>query len=277
MGDHVGQFLPFGGSAPMLALADAAAATTDLRVGTAMLANDYRHPLLVAREAATIDVLSGGRFELGLGAGWLESDYRSLGIAFDSASIRIDRLSEAVRLIKLGWAGEPFDYSGVHYSVQNYRGLPQPIQHPHPPVVIGGGTPRILRLAGGLADIVGVHVSTRSTGSERIREVSEERLLEKLGWIRAGAGERYSALELQMTVFNLLVSRDPVEALRRSAEEKGVAEEEIANSVMSLVGTVDGICDELRRRRDRWGVSYVTVDSSLCDAFAPVVQRLSGS
>jgi probable F420-dependent oxidoreductase len=278
MGDHVGQFLPFGGSAPLLALADAAAATANLRVGTAMLANDYRHPALVAREAATIDVLTDGRFELGIGAGWLESDYQALGVPYDPAPTRIDRLAEAVRLMKLGWAGEVFDFAGEYYSVRDYRGLPRPIQRPHPPVAIGGGTSRILRKAGELADIVGVHVSTRSKGpQERARDLSEERLHQKLAWIRVGAGDRFSALELQMTVFTLLISHDPQEAVRRAAAQRAAAAAEITGSVMSLVGTVDSVCDELRRRRELWGVSYVTVDAASCDAFAPVVARLNGS
>ena len=278
MGDHVVEFLPFGGSAPMLALADAAAATTTLRVGTAMLANDYRHPALVAREAATLDVLSNGRFELGIGAGWLRSDYETLGIAYDPASTRVDRLAEAVRLIRLGWAGEPFDFAGEHYSIQDYRGLPRPVQRPYPPVVIGGGTARILRTAGELADIAGIHVSTATAGpEERAEDASEDRLHRKLEWVRAGAGDRFTAVELQMTVFTLLISDDPEEAVRHAAARRGVAAAEIRGSVMSLIGTVDGVCDELRRRRELWGVSYVTADATMCDVFAPVVARLAGT
>jgi probable F420-dependent oxidoreductase len=278
LGDHVVQFLPFGGSAPLLALADAAAATTTLRVGTAMLANDYRHPALVAREAATLDVLTNGRFELGIGAGWLRSDYETLGIPYEPASTRVDRLAEAVRLIKLGWAGEPFDFAGEHYAIRDYRGLPRPVQRPHPPVVIGGGTARILRTAGELADIVGIHVSTATTRpEERTEDASEERFHRKLKWVRAGAGDRFAALELQMAVFTLLISDNPQEAVRHEAARRGVAAAEVSGSVMSLIGTVEGVCDELRRRRASWGVSYVTVDATMCDVFAPVVARLAGT
>jgi probable F420-dependent oxidoreductase len=278
LGDHVVDFLPFGGAAPLLALADAAAATTTLRVGTAMLANDYRHPALVAKEAATLDVLSNGRFELGMGAGWLRSDYESLGIACDPTSIRIDRLAEAVRLIKLSWVGEPFNFVGNHYSIHGYRGLPQPVQRPHPPVLIGGGTEKILRTAGELADIVGIHVSTAHAGRhEKAQDAGEDRLRQKLKWVRAGAGDRFPELELQMTVFTLLVSDDPGEAVRHEAVRRGVTAGEISGSVMSLVGTVDGVCEELHRRRDLWGISYVTVDATRCDVFAPVISRLAGT
>jgi probable F420-dependent oxidoreductase len=278
LGDHVMQFLPFGGASPMLALADAAAVTTKLRVGTAMLANDYRHPALVAKEAATLDLLSEGRLELGIGAGWLQADYQALGIPYDPASTRIDRLAEAVRVIKLAWAEEPFDFKGEHYTLRDYQGLPKPVQRPGPPLVIGGGTPRVLRTAGGLADIVGIHVSTSAAGAEnRAAEASEHRLLRKLEWIRSGAGPRFAALELQMTVFALIVANRPEEAARQAAARHHAGLEELARSVMSLVGTVDSVCDELRRRRDVWGVSYVTVDAAMCEVFAPVVARLAGT
>ncbi len=278
LGDHVVQFLPFGGTSPMLALADAAAVTTTLRVGTAMLANDYRHPALVAKEAATLDVLSDGRLELGIGAGWLQADYQALGIPYDPTAARVDRLAEAVRVIKSAWAGDPFDFTGEHYAIRDYTGLPRPVQNPHPPVVIGGGTPRVLRTAGELADIVGIHVSTaRSGAEERAAETSEDQLLRKLEWIRAGAGPRYAELELQMTVFTLIVTDQPEEVARQAAARQGVDVGEVARSVMSLVGTVDSVCDELRRRRAAWGVSYVTVDAAMCEVFAPVVARLAGT
>jgi probable F420-dependent oxidoreductase len=278
LGDHLVQFLPFGGASPLLALAYAAAVTTTLRVGTAMLANDYRHPALVAKEAATLDVVSDGRLELGIGAGWLRADYQALGITLNPTSTRVDRLSEAVRVIKLAWAGESFDFVGEHYSVRGYQGLPRPVQNPHPPVVIGGGTPRVLRTAGELADIVGIHVSTADKGGQnRTAETSEGRLLQKLEWIRAGAGPRFTELELQMTVFTLIVANQPEEAAREAAARSGADVGEVARSVMSLVGTVDSICDELRRRREVWGVSYVTVDAAMCEVFAPVVARLAGT
>jgi probable F420-dependent oxidoreductase len=278
LGDHVVQFLPFGGASPMLALADAAAVTKTLRVGTAMLANDYRHPALVAKEAATLDVLSGGRLELGIGAGWLQADYQALGIPYDPTPTRVDRLAEAVRVIMLAWAGEPFDFKGEHYSLHDYQGLPKPVQSPHPPVVIGGGTPRVLRTAGALADIVGIHTSTADSGPEgRTAEAREERLLRKLEWIRSGAGPRFAELELQMTVFTLIVADKPEEAARQAAARQGAGVKDVAGSVMSLVGTVDSVCDELRRRREVWGVSYITVDAAMCEVFAPVVARLAGT
>ena len=174
---------------PMVALTAAAAATTRLRLQTGVLGNDYRHPVLVHRMAALLDVVSEGRLVLGLGAGWMTSDYDAAGIALDPPGERVDRLAEALTVIKGLFGPEPFDFTGEHYAVRALDGLPKPVQHPHPPIFVGGGSPRVLRLAGREADIVGINASLRAgeLGAHAVRDLSVDRVAEKIGWAREGA------------------------------------------------------------------------------------------
>ena len=143
--------------APMVALPFAAAATTTLRIGMLVLGNDYKHPAVVAKEAATLDVLSDGRLEFGLGAGWMTADYDALGLTYDRPGVRIDRLAEALAVVKGAWGDGPFDFAGEHYTINAYDGLPTPVQRPRPPILVGGGGQKLLRLAGREADIVGIN------------------------------------------------------------------------------------------------------------------------
>src|SRR5687768_14875736 len=147
--------------APMTGISFAAAHTNTLRVGMLVLGNDYKHPAVAAKEAATIDLLSDGRLEFGLGAGWMQTDYDALGIPYDSAGTRVDRLDEALAIVKGAWSGEKFSHKGEHYTITDYVGSPSPVQTPRPPIVIGGGAPRVLRLAGREADIVGINPNLR--------------------------------------------------------------------------------------------------------------------
>src|SRR3954447_1087040 len=149
---------------PMPALAAAAAVTTTLRVGCIVFANDYRHPALLAKEAATLDLLSGGRFEFGLGAGWYQEEYERAGIPFASAGTRISRMQEALHVIRALWGEGPVHFQGEHYTIAGLEGLPKPVQQPHPPIFIGGTGPRMLRLAGSQADIVGFVPQTLPRG-----------------------------------------------------------------------------------------------------------------
>lgn len=248
-----------------------------LRFGTAVLGNDYRHPAVLAKDAATLDVVSGGRLELGIGAGWLREDYEALGLDYAAPRVRIDRLAEALTVIKACWTGDPFDFSGEHYAIRTYAARPMPAQKPRPPIIVGGGSPRVLRLAGAEADIVGIHPSTAK--SDFVTDTQEEPTCRKLEWIREGAGARFGELELMMACEGAVTSRRDTAALRTAADLGAPAAtvEEVVASAIVLIGTVEEICETLERRREQWGVSYVVIDAAAYEGFAPVVARLAGT
>src|SRR6266700_7613977 len=203
--DHLGDQL-----APIPALVAAADATSTLRVGSLVFDNDFRHPVVLAKEAATLDVLSGGRLELGLGAGWLTTDYEQSGIPCDPPGIRIDRMVEGLRVVK-GLLGDgPLTFRGEHYAIAGLDGRPKPVQRPHPPVLIGGGGRRILTIAAREADIVGIGTNLRSgrIGPHLAENVTPEATARKVGWVREAAGDRFDQVELQMGIFLLQVTGD---------------------------------------------------------------------
>ena len=263
--------------APMVALAYAAAYTENLRVGMLVLGNDYRHPAVVAKEAATIDLLSEGRLEFGIGAGWMRSDYEALDLPFDAAGTRIDRLAEAITVIKGAWGDETFDFQGEHYRITEYEGLPKPMQHPHPPILVGGGGRRLLQLAGHEADIVGINPNLRAgeAGSDAVQDTLAEPTARKVQWIREGAGDRFDDLELQIRYFFAAVTDDARGLAEAMAPGFGVSADDALAAAIALVGTVDEVCDILERRREEWGVSYVVLGDDTFEAFAPVVARLT--
>ncbi|MGH2488383.1 MAG: TIGR03621 family F420-dependent LLM class oxidoreductase, partial [Candidatus Limnocylindria bacterium] len=193
--DHLTHLL-----SPMPALAAAAAVTTRLRVGAYVFANDFRHPLVLAREAATLDALSGGRFEFGIGAGWRVSDYRQLGVAYDPAGRRIDRLAEALGIIKRLLAGETVTHDGPHYRIERARIFPPPVQKPRPPIMLGGGGPRMLRLAAREADIVSFVPQFNAAGRPILGQATERALTDRVAMVRAAAGGRFDQLELNVFV-----------------------------------------------------------------------------
>jgi probable F420-dependent oxidoreductase len=244
-----------------------------------VLGNDYKHPAVVAKEAATLDVLSGGRLEFGLGAGWLTADYTALGMAYDSPGTRIGRLAEALTVVKGAWADGPFDFAGEHYTVTAYDGLPQPIQRPRPPIIVGGGGPRVLRLAGREADIVGINPNLRAgaVGPDAARDSLAESTARKIEWIREGAGDRFDDLELQIRYFMAAITSDKEALAAALAPTFGVSSDDALGSGVVLVGTVDEVCDTLIRRREEWGVSYVVLGDDTYEAFAPAVSRLAGT
>ncbi len=272
--DHFGDQL-----APIPALTAAAAATTDLRVGSLVFDNDYRHPVLLAKEIASLDVLSGGRVEFGLGAGWMNSDYDQSGIPHDRAGVRIDRLEEAITVMKGLFAEGPTSFSGEHYTITGLDGLPRPVQQPHPPFLIGGGAPRVLRLAGREADIVGVNPAIRSgnVDEDAGRDMAPGITDRKLEWVRQGAGDRFDDLELNMLVFAVIVTDDRGNLLTKLAPRFGLSAEELADSPHVWIGTSAQIADDLRRWRDRWDVSYWVVQGPALEAVAPVVAELAGT
>jgi probable F420-dependent oxidoreductase len=256
--------------APMAALMAAASVTKTLRVGSLVFDNDYRHPVMLAKEVATLDLLSGGRFELGLGAGWLQSEYQRAGMPFDAPGLRISRLEEAI---------EPLTFAGHYYSVTGLQGFPQPIQRPHPPILIGGGGKRILTLAGRVANSVGILTTSVASG---VREDNPtERLAasvaQKVEWVRQGAGDRFHEVELSMIIAVLVTNnrRQRAEQLICERGWSGLTVEDVFNMPSIFIGLVDDIVEAMEERRARYGFSYYVVSDRYIDTFAPVVARLA--
>jgi probable F420-dependent oxidoreductase len=243
-----------------------------------VLGNDYKHPAVVAKEAATLDVLSGGRLELGLGAGWMRADYDALGLPYDAPGTRIERLAEAVQVVRGVWSDGPFDFDGDYYRIRAYDGQPKPVQST-PPIIVGGGGPRLLRLAGRTADIVGINPNLRAgeIGSDAARDSLGDVTAHKIEWVKEGAGERFADLELQIRYFVAAITPDARALADALAPAVGLTADDAFTSATVLIGTVDEVCDTLVERRERWGVSYVVVGGDVAGDFAPVVARLAGT
>ncbi len=276
MPDHFdGQF------APVPALQAILSATTTLRAGALVFDNDYKHPLVLAKELATMDVLSGGRVEIGLGAGWMIADYEQAGMTYDRAGVRIDRFVEGLAVIKGVMGSEPFSYEGDHYTIRNHDGFPTPIQTPHPPVLIGGGGPRVLGIAAREADIVGVNgtLDAGVIGPEAIATMTRNAVTDKVQVVADAARDagRLDHIEMNIRTFFVSVTDDRSAQLSAMAGMIGVEEQMIAESPFALIGDVDQICDTLVARREEFGFSYVIVGAGEVDAFAPVVARLAGT
>jgi probable F420-dependent oxidoreductase len=264
--------------APMPAAMAAAMATSTLRVGTMVLSNDYRHPAVLAKEAATIDVLSGGRFELGIGAGWMRNDYEQAGLPFAPAADRIDRLGEAIVVIKQLLAGEQVEFSGAHYTVRGLVGTPRAVQRPHPPILVGGGGRRLLTLAAREADIVGLStmMASGSIDAATVATGTAEATDERVAWIRDAAGERWDRLEIQARIHLALVTDQRDEIASSLAAGFGLTVEQALETPHALCGSVDQIVDTLLARRERWGISVIGLGVDAFEAFAPVVELLAG-
>lgn len=276
MSDHLVDLI-----APLPALVSAAEATRHLRIGTNVLNNDLRHPVLVAREAAAVDLLTDGRFELGLGAGSIRSEYDEAGLKFDRGAVRVERLAEAVTVIKGLLRGEQITFAGRHYRVSGHAVSPVLVQKPHPPLLIGGNGSRLLALAAREADIVGFSGITFRGGGAAPPDLSAWRVSgvdERVRLVREAAGDdRFARLELNALVQRVVVT----DARRRAAEEltrrwPQLSADEFLQSPFVLIGTVDQMIEDLLARRQRWGLSYYVVREDDLDAFAPVVARLAG-
>ena len=265
--------------APMPALVAAAAATKQLQVCTGVLNNDFRHPVLVAREAATVDVLTDGRLQLGLGAGYVKSEYDQAGLPYARGATRVERLAESVTIIKRLLEGEPVTFTGRHYRVTDHRIHPRPIQRPRPPIFIGGNGPQLLTLAAREADIVGLTgITFRAGGTEP--DFSGWRLdvvAERITLVRAVAGERYERIELNALLQRVIVTDDRRQAAQELTKRwKQLSADQILASPYVLIGTVDQMVEDLEARRRRWDISYYVTHEAYVDALAPVVARLAG-
>ena len=272
--DHFGDQL-----GPIAALMSAADATTTLRVGSLVFDNDYRHPIVLAKEAATLDLLSEGRLDFGLGAGWLTSDYEQTGIPLDPPGIRIERMDEALQIIKSFFAGGSVSFTGKHYKLDAVEAAPVPVQKPHPPILLGGGGKRMLHLAGREADIVNVNFNlsegriNRKLVSTGMAGATDE----KVAWIKEAAGERFSEIELSVTVFVANLTDDRVSVAEAMAAGLQSEPGEVLQTPHFLIGTVEQIVEDLQARRERFGISYVVVPDEAAQSLAPVVERLTGT
>jgi probable F420-dependent oxidoreductase len=264
--------------APLSALALAAEESRTMRVGTYVLANDFRHPAVLAKELATLDVLSDGRLEVGLGAGWRRDDYDQSGIDFDAPRVRVDRFVEGLRIIRGFFAGEPFTYTGRYYAVNDLVGIPRPIQRPYPPLLIGGGSKRILSISAREADIVGINPRTVG-GAFEAASLKRERVAEMVDCVRGAAGPRLRDLELSVHAALVAVTNNRVNAAESILRHFGfddLSVTEFLESPFAQIGTVDQIVETLQERRETFGFSYVVVWDDNLEAYAPVVARLAG-
>ena len=273
MPDHLGEQL-----APVPALMAAADATTTLRVGGLVLDNDFKHPVVLAKELATLDVLSDGRLEIGIGAGWMRADYDGTGIPYDPPAVRIDRMVEAIRIIKALLASGPAELEGDHYQVTGVEGFPKPVQQPHPPILIGGGGRRMLSVAAREADIVGINgtLTAGAIGPDVLGSMRAAAVDERIPRIRDAADDRFDDIELNVRAFFVSVTNDREGVASNLATALGFDVEEILSTPFALIGSPQQLVDDLCERRDRWGFSYVIVGAEDTDAFAPVVAELTG-
>lgn len=260
------------------AMAVAAEATTTIRIGARVFCIDYRQPVMFAKEAATLDFFSDGRLELGIGAGWLEAEYDAMGVAYDSAGVRLDRLEETIALLRAHFGQGLVEVNGEHVHANGFEGVPKPPQA-MPPIMIGGGAPRVLGIAGREADIVSLNFNNRSgkIGPAGIGSSTAEATNEKIEWIRAGAKDRFDELELEIGAYFTAVTADRDATLGQMAPMLGLEPAQLAEHPHALIGTVDQICDQLIERRERYGISYITFAGREIDAVAPIVERLTGT
>jgi len=272
---------PVQSIAAVPAIAVAAEATSTIKVGARVMCIDYRNPAVLVKEMATLDFFSEGRLELGLGAGWLQGEYEAMGVAWDAAGARVSRLADVVQMAKLLMADGEVDFvgrDGTGVRAVGFEGLPKPVQRPHPPIMIGGGSKRVLSLAGREAQIVSFNFDNSSGKiGPGVPTSDAEATDQKVAWVREAAGERFDELELEIGAYFTFVTDQGQATAEAMAPRMGLSVEQMMSHPHALIGSVDAICDELQRRRERYGISYITVGDTVADAFAPVVARLSGT
>ncbi|MEM9255015.1 MAG: TIGR03621 family F420-dependent LLM class oxidoreductase [Pseudomonadota bacterium] len=265
------------------AIAMALEQTQTLRVGARVFCNDYRHPFMLAKEAATMDYLSGGRLEFGIGAGWIQSEYQAVDLPFDAFPERLARMQEFVHAYKAFMSGTPLNLSGDFINWSGFHGSPSPAQPPYPPLMIGGGSKKILQFAGAEADIVSLNFNNRAgmLGPDGMNSGLAGATAKKIDWIREGAGDRFGDIELEIAAYNTIVTDHPEPTAAAIGDALGMSVDDILTHPHCLIGSIDYICDELQRRREAYGISYVAVlddgENNMVETFAPVVARLTGT
>lgn len=264
------------------AIAMALEQTSTLRVGCRVFCNDYRQPVMLAKEAATMDYLSGGRLEFGLGAGWIKNEYEAAGLAFDDFPERFARFAETVHAYKAFMSGQPLDIAGDAIRWSGFSGTPSPAQSPYPPLMIGGGSKKILEFAGREADIVSLNFNNRAgmLGPDGMNSGLAAATAQKIEWIKGGAGARFDAIELEIGAYTTVVTDHPLPTAQAIGDALGMSAEDILAHPHCLIGSVDFICEEFLRRRETYGISYIAVlddgENNMVETFAPVVARLTG-
>lgn len=266
---------------PIAALATVAAVTERLRIGTLVFANDYRHPAILAKEAATLDLLSGGRLELGIGAGWLRNEYQQAGLPFDANGVRVSRLAESLHVLTGLFAGQPFSFAGEHYRITEHTLFPRPTQRPRPPILVGAGHPRMLRLAGRHADIVGLLTTSVASGGVEDEPLlrRDDHVARQIGWVREGAGDRFGQIELS-SVLSVDVTHDRSGALDGMIHARGwtgITGADVDRMPAIAIGSTDEIAAGLVRWREQLGLTYAVISSDDMEAFAPVIGQLRGT
>ncbi len=264
--------------APLPALV-AVAENSNVRIGTLVLDNDYKHPVVLAKELATMDLLSEGRLEVGIGAGWLRTDYEQSGIPYDPPAVRVERFEEGLKVLKGAFADGPFTFEGKHYTITNYDGQPKPVQKPYPSILIGAGGKRMLTIAAREADIIGINPNLRAgeVSTEVGRDGIAERADRKMAWIKQAAGARLDEIEFNSLVYIGIITENRLEQAGNFAGMFGLTAEEALEVPNALVGTIDEICDDLVARRERWQLSYYVFGEGVAEALAPVVERMTGA
>lgn len=273
MPDHFNEQL-----APVPALMTAADATTSLRIGALVWDNDYKHPLVLAKELATMDLLSEGRLEIGIGAGWMRTDYEQAGMPYDRPGVRVDRFEEGLAIIKGLMGPDSFSFTGEHYTITEHNGTPKPPQRPYPPILIGGGGKRVLSIAAREADIIGINASLHAgeVGPDAIATMTAESVDEKLAIVKAAAGARYDQIEMNVRAFMVNVTEDRGGAVTFISQLLNVEPQMVEQTPFALLGPTSSIIEQLLERRERWDFSYVIVGADDVDSFAPVVAELAG-
>ena len=268
---------------PMVALMVAGEASDRLRLLSLVLANDFRHPALLHRSAAMVDVFSSGRLELGLGAGWLKADYQATGLGFDDPATRIERLAESVQILKLLFGPAPATFAGRHYRIEALDGLPKPVQQPRPPILIGGGGRRSLSLAAKEADIISVHsmLGGGTLTAQAARDLGQPAVEAKIGILRSAAraaGRALEAIDLQFSVYLCEIqdstsrAREAVSSFSRFLKADP---DLMASSPSVLVGSLEECVEKLEERRERFGFNYLKISAEPA-MIAPLVARLAG-
>jgi probable F420-dependent oxidoreductase len=269
---------PVQNLAAIPAMAVAAEVTSTIKIGCRVFCVDYRNPVMLTKELATLDMFSDGRLEIGLGAGWLHNEYDAMGITWDKASVRIDRLAAHVELIKAAFADGELNIHNDHVHAVGFESVPKPAQKPCPPIMIGGGAPKVLGLAGQVADIVSVNFdnSAGRIGPEGVGSGTADGAQQKIDWIRAGAGARFDDIEIEIGAYFTIVTDKRDATIGAMAPQFGLAPEVLSNHPHALIGSVEAIREQIIERRDRYGISYITVGASAMESFAPVVAELTG-
>lgn len=269
--------------APVPAMAMVAALSDRLRVAPFVINNDLRHPAVLGHDLATVDLLSDGRLDVAIGAGWNRPEYDAMGLAYDPPGVRVSRLAEAVTVLKGYFGDAPFSFAGEHYTITELDGQPKPVQRPHPPFMIGGGGKRVLQLGAREAQIVSLAPRSGRDGRGENASLTWEATVEKVGWVREAAGERFGSLELNVYPSRVepRITDDVSGALRRAADEIGErfgerpSEEDLRDSPHIWIGSLDGLVEKALRLRAELGITSLMLGE--VDELSRLVERLAGT